>query len=473
MKRVCSCILTIAVTTSVSMSTVAGLEEARSVFPADMMASPSSHSFMLSTSSKMPGNAALRYLALQPPAQENTSQRVDGILEVPVAELGPTSDALLNDGVISIEAPRLDVLTRAARCDDCDWDWDLSLGYELELPHLAPIRQASRTLAARIRVNAGAGNFDAAIADLQTGFAVARHLGEGDFLIELLVANAITRMMLDQASAMTEVEGCPNLYDALTLLGPTFLDARHAVDIELQVLYEWYPLLDDARSGAWANADWTRNTDELQRILQEIRSLMSSGSETGAPTTVKLDLVRLYPFGRSMLLARGVPEAEVDAMPTIRVAMEWMLNRHDETRHMLQVAASHCPTELAEAIADAERVLENDDASNASSPLSASVPMIGRVSMSLLDTDRRIAAMRQAELLRHAWAKGDTLDIVPRLNDPLTGRPFDLRKTSERSPGVTITAPGRTSSPTIDAIELRMTPAATTASEQNKKGTER
>src|SRR5205823_4594523 len=107
----------------------------------------------------------------------------------------------------------LQEVTLGARRAACDWELPLAEGSDLInllLPQLQALRDLGLVLAVQARLALAEGHTEQALASLQTGFALAQHLGQGPFVIQALVGDAVALNMLQQLTAWVQQPGAPN-----------------------------------------------------------------------------------------------------------------------------------------------------------------------------------------------------------------------------------------------------------------------
>jgi hypothetical protein len=387
---------------------------------------------------QVPGNAAIDYqralIQLRDTrVEEESGDKIQDWLDIPLHEMpGEEVRALLRGYETT-----LDATTRAARYATCDWQLPIrEEGLSLVLPHLPHVRALGRLLALRARLSIAEGRFDEALADLRTGLSLARHVANGETLIEGLVGIANAMVMLERVEEWAAAPGAPNLYWALTDMASTPLARFHdALEWEKMLLYVQAPALRDLDRR-------TLTADQYHGLLAEVRSLATDWSgET--PTAEQLDRQRLlgtgvalavYPRACKALEIRGFSPEEVEAMPVAQAVTRYFLDRFEEARDdTLKWAAIPFP----QAREGMRIAAENLDAAQKEDPLgnflpSMLLPAVSRAYARFVDLDRRIAALRCVEALRmYASDSGgtfpDTLDnvkAVPIPEDPMTGRPF-------------------------------------------------
>jgi hypothetical protein len=140
----------------------------------------------------------------------------------------------------------------AARCDHCDWgtaDRIAAEGIGFLIPDAQKMRELTFLLNLRTRMHAADGKVDAALHDVQTGFALARHAAQGPTLIQFLIGNAIATQTTRELEQVMQVRGCPNLYWSLTALPRPLVDLKNGMAGELRLMEATIPLPKDVEKG--------------------------------------------------------------------------------------------------------------------------------------------------------------------------------------------------------------------------------
>lgn len=268
-----------------------------------------------------PGNAAPIYLR---PRHEERDQWLDYLNSEPSRLLEVPRDELkleeVDDLVFRYRYP-LSQLAVGARRETCDWEYpygeDGQLPEEFLLPDIGQMRSYARLLAIKIRGDVLAARFDEAIASLQTGLALARHVSNAPFLVNRLVGVSIASMMLSEVESLLTQPGAPNLYWALAALPRPLVDVRSGLDYEREFLLYRFPelrQLDRPRSPQ----EWQRLEEELRRGSQDIYSSLESYGELPRATSTgrqaTLDDARLFlakHLGKSTEQIGAMCDAEV------------------------------------------------------------------------------------------------------------------------------------------------------------------
>ena len=142
-----------------------------------------------------------------------------------------------------------------ARREFCDWEFQRrDEGFDDDVPSdLQEMRGLGRLLVLKIRLEIAEGRIDSAIHWLQTGVAMARHVGsQSNSLIQMLISAAITNQMTNVLEELIQAPGAPNLYWALANLPRPFLDLTSAMEGEKHLLEKEFPQLKTVDSAPWS-----------------------------------------------------------------------------------------------------------------------------------------------------------------------------------------------------------------------------
>jgi hypothetical protein len=165
---------------------------------------------------------------------------------------------------------------RAARCDHCDWglaEHTRQQDYKL-LSESQALGELAGFLALRARLEAAEGNTDRAVRALQTGFALARHVGESPSVAASLSGADIATAMIRELELLPAREQAPNLYWALADLPRPFLDLRVPLQGQRVRTYAHFPGLleaaSDLNAGAMKPEQVKAGVDALFRDFQGV-----------------------------------------------------------------------------------------------------------------------------------------------------------------------------------------------------------
>ncbi|MFG0274817.1 MAG: hypothetical protein ACF8QF_07160 [Phycisphaerales bacterium] len=160
----------------------------------------------------------------------------------------------------------IDQLTLGASMAQCDFGIDRDLGVEALLPHLSPMRTASRLLMADARLHIEIGDGATAASRIATALRLSAHATYDDLVISSLVGVA----MYSQVKTVTE-----------RLLVNAELDAAERATIRRALAA--FPAADPfraeaaLRSEAVVMVDWLRTTLKSDAGLEKVRDSMDLG----------------------------------------------------------------------------------------------------------------------------------------------------------------------------------------------------
>jgi hypothetical protein len=331
---------------------------------------------------------------------------------------------------------------QAARRATCDWDYPpLTLQTVAEGTPLGEVqmaREMAALLSLRFRLQLAEKKYDDAIATLQTGMALGRHLTEADTLIQNLVGVAITAIMLSKVEEFMQQPDAPNMYWALTALPRPLINVRRPVESELGTFLRSFPQLREAdRPGL--------TKDQAQKLADEVFNALAKYCNPEAPEWQgKLAAAFVVPTYRERakkeLLAGGRNKEEVEAMPDAQVVLAWFHDGYVRERDELLKWFLLPPWQALPGLEEVDKkekearkklggtmILEGGWA------LRLMTPAILKVYEANLRTDRHIATLRAVEAIRWYAAVHDgklpmalkDVTEVPLPPDPRTGKGFD------------------------------------------------
>jgi hypothetical protein len=134
----------------------------------------------------------------------------------------------------------MELLKQAAKCNQCDWPY---LDDDTISQNMREYRTLAFFLDLQMRVQIAQGQYDKAIGTIQTGFAMAKHLGEGPTLLQGIVGIAISGRMFRPFEQFIQGANAPNLYWALGDLPKPFIDLTERAEFQDQDTIETMHLL--------------------------------------------------------------------------------------------------------------------------------------------------------------------------------------------------------------------------------------
>ncbi|MCI0464801.1 MAG: hypothetical protein L0Z62_48370 [Gemmataceae bacterium] len=330
----------------------------------------------------------------------------------------------------------LQVAALAARCQRCDWDPPRLATHSMRqvlVPEVQDFRDLVHVLRIQIRLEMAEGNFDKALHTLQTGFALAKHIGEGPSLLHALFGTAIAAIMTERAEELIQLPEAPNLYWALTMLPHPFLDERKSLYGEVVLMYRTSPLLQEVPT--------TPMKPEQAEALMEAALREPGGLRISSTSSLqaKLFLISrvagMYSEAKRALLAQGLASEQVETMPAVQ-AVALHLQRRLQQQLDDWLKWIHVPYwQAAAGLEKAEKRFQaNSSRTLEEFHLGLSLPEFAKVRTNLARMDRRLAGLRCVEAIRLYAATHDgrlpqtlsALTDVPLPFDPVTGKSFEL-----------------------------------------------
>src|SRR5262249_22050723 len=144
----------------------------------------------------------------------------------------------------------------------------------------------------RARYQIAEGQWEAAVQTLQTGFTLARHLGEGPTFIHGLVGAAVGQLLCAQVEEFVQQPGAPNLYWALTLLPRPLINPENALAEEATMLERTFPWLQRLEDGPMSPAQVQAAVASVRKVLDDFGVRAPTAGENLAQGLL---LTKLYP----------------------------------------------------------------------------------------------------------------------------------------------------------------------------------
>lgn len=404
------------------------------------------------------------YPGRKPTADEQIASWIAG----PIAEI-PREEAA---ELLRIFAPALQEVGQATLRSSCDWEFDQRTeGVYLLIPEIQEVRALARLVSLQARLAILDGKTDEAMHWIVAGMTMGRHTARGPLLIQALVGLAIDSLMLECLGELIQVPGTPSLYWALADRPRPFVDLRQALAYEHDILERELPELEELDRDPWGPHQTLRFIDAIRRKLLPLASgEPSPNTKANAPEDLSALATRLgiaamaakiYPEAKKALIARGRPEAQVEAMPVIQIAGLYSLQEYrrlnDDSYKWMNLPYWQSHGRIDQQFANnAEDIVAN--------PLLATfralTPAIRSARLAALRVERKLDALQCIEAIRlHANANDGKLPVsveviaeVPTPIDPATGKAF-LYESHGRS--ATLAAPIPAGAPNQPAYAIR------------------
>jgi hypothetical protein len=362
-------------------------------------------------------------------------------------------------------------LELGAQRKTAEWNYTLDAGdpIALLLPDAQDMRYCGTLLTVKARVEIAEGDYPAAARTLETGFAFARHIAEGPFLINGLVGVAVGNQLTDALADWVSRPNAPNLYWSLTALPRPFIDLRKEFEFEYRMMELQFPDLADLKRER-PPAEWDAALKRIRAEFDRLRGLWEVGKESEkvpqVPMTAPTDPASQspeLPEARKYLVEQlHMPADKVDAMPAAQILLLCLDGIKDDLRDDF-FKSVYLPTPQAIPAAEAaQKRLKSAPNKEITRIPRVFFPAIPKVIFSNNRLERKIAALRAIEALRlyaanHQGQLPDKLaevEDVPIPNDPATGRPFEYARDKDTA---TLIAPPLKAATTPTAQRYRLT----------------
>jgi hypothetical protein len=221
-------------------------------------------------------------------------------------------------------------MVRAAQFESCDWELPVRDGnvISMSINGTSEMRTWGRLLAAKAHFEIAEGKYDQAMTTIQTGLALARHVGQGPILIFPLIGTSIAGGILKQVEQWIQQPDAPNLYWALSTLRRPLVDYRMGCEAEANLLYLQWPELQGLDKKRLSADDWRellyKYIQETVRMGSELDGVFSNESP------IALRIMQSYPRAKQYLIERGRSPSEVEAMPVAQVIMLYSVGLYDD-----------------------------------------------------------------------------------------------------------------------------------------------
>lgn len=391
-----------------------------------------------------PGNAVPLYLkalsreATSDKALKEFYDKVYPLVEKPSAKM-PVEQF---QTTLKSFAGMLHSVETAARRDRCEWDPPLREENPIAIlfPEVSQFREVARILMAEIRLRVAQRRYDLAVRDLQTGYAMARHVGEDSFLVSSLVGKTIAALMNSELEKLIQAPGSPNLFWALAELPDPLVDFRKAFEVEEALGYLMFTEMQHPESLNYTPEQWSSLVDSYLKKMGEV----ADDSDPMRQIFRQLAIAAVAPISRQRLVARGRPQAEVEKMAPAQAVLVDIFATYDEHRDELFKWVGLPYWQAREGIARSDARLKEASSSPlnriSTSLAGLLLPAVGHVMRAQVDLQQQMAALRIIEAIRAHVAEsgklpaslGEIKDLPLPLN-PATGKPFPYRLEKDRA----------------------------------------
>lgn len=350
-------------------------------------------------------------------------------------------------------------LRRAALCDHCDWGNDTVIGQD----HIASIlteleyaRAAAAMLKYQARLHTLEGKTDEAFNCVRDGFVLAKRVGEGGTLINMLVGIAIEAIMQGELEFLIRHPASPNFYWALADLPIQFIEKRSVMEGESRGFRAMLAPMRECDKGPIPEA----KAQEL--FLKSMEALRKIAGDTADATPLdelgtKAGLAAMIPLqqeaSKKILRDSGKSDKEIDALaPTQRYLLaEYYVcqDLQDEMFVCFQMPAADALKALDKLDEKLKKRMAESRSMNPLRVLLVQIaPAIVKAMHAHVRMERLLAMAKAVEALRLHAAKAGRFPatlaevevVVP--NDPQSGKPIEYRLEGDKAVLVLPPPPG-------------------------------
>ncbi len=278
-------------------------------------------------------------------------------------------------------------------------------------------------------------------------YRLATDVGKSPMLIGSLVAAAIASMTNQSVQDWIE-SGGPNLYWALAGLPTPLVDLRQALEQEMNLPLQTFPILKDPEHAQFTPDQWRQQIAEsVQRLSQLDNGPRAGSSDLLAQSTATALIFAGYGPAKQELIDSGMDPAEVEAMPVgqvvaIQTARSYRKVYQESMKWTyLPYWQSYRQMGNSFQTLTQEGYLSGPGRLPGVIPIAALfLPAIESATFAPVRVQRELDALRVIEAIRAAASTGNALpDSLsgqsdwPVPIDPVTGNPFVYRREGDRS----------------------------------------
>ncbi|MEN6426298.1 MAG: hypothetical protein ABFE13_13100 [Phycisphaerales bacterium] len=174
-------------------------------------------------------------------------------------------DQLPLDQVEQSLTQRMDSLKSVAKvvkCRQCNWPaWKP----EMKSVNLQEYRRLALVIRLWARMEIADEGYEGAILAFQTGFGMARHLGQAPTTMQVLVGVAVGSVMSREVGEFVQREGAPNLVLALASMPRPFVDTEELIEMDRRnALAEW----KDKMSSEQIESELKKSHDPIRLLVK-------------------------------------------------------------------------------------------------------------------------------------------------------------------------------------------------------------
>ena len=197
--------------------------------PAKAPESIEKYSLLLKTEQLRDANAVPLYeKAIQSLPEDYDIEQIDQWLKTPLDKL-PHQQV---QSTLQRFKTTMQLLEQATKCKQCDWPYVEEDELDSLSKNLSKYRRFTFILELQARLQIAQRQYNQALSTIQTGFAMAQHLGDSPNLLQGMIGLSISARMLRPLEQFIQGPDAPNLYWALQGLQRPFIDLTERLVLE-------------------------------------------------------------------------------------------------------------------------------------------------------------------------------------------------------------------------------------------------
>jgi hypothetical protein len=161
--------------------------------------------------------------------------------------------------------------------------------FAILIPEIQGIRDLARKQSMRCRLAIAENRIDDAIKIVGQQFAMARHIGQDDFLVSALVGCAIQRIVTDDLYYLLQHRDCPNLFWAASRLPMPIIDWERCLSSEYHFVDLQFSKLQQVNTQPRSEAYWQEFITEFADEMKANGVFYWSGNEVGDESKLPSD----------------------------------------------------------------------------------------------------------------------------------------------------------------------------------------
>ena len=172
----------------------------------------------------------------------------------------------------------LRLVARAARCKECKWpEWKPGE----TPPDPSGYRNLSYVIRLWARLETARGGYDGALLAMQTGFGMARDLGQAPISLQVQTASAIGEVMCREVDQFIQCKDSPNLFWAMANLPRPLVDMEKAIEKDMENLKDFNLLV-------------RRQSEKVLKPAHDMMRMIERRANTRLNALQSLEAIRHY-----------------------------------------------------------------------------------------------------------------------------------------------------------------------------------